>query len=129
VKKARACRKGNTDRNEPKIELAAVVGIDWADQEHAVCWRAADEVAVPHETLKQEPGALAAWAAGLQQRFGGRPVGVCLEQSRGPLIYALSAFSWIVLYPINPKSLACYGQFHAGGGLAATFWLWFRQAA
>jgi transposase len=96
--------------NEQKIDLAAIVGIDWADQEHAVCWRAADEVAVHHETLKQEPGALAAWAAGLQQRFGGRPVGVCLEQSRGPLIYALSAYPWLVLYPVNPKSLARYRE-------------------
>jgi len=24
---------------------------------------------------------------------------------------------------------ACYAQFHAGGTLAATFWMWLRQAA
>lgn len=93
-----------------KFELAAFVGIDWADREHAVCWRAADEVGMHQETLKQEPAALAAWAAGLQQRFGGRSVGVCLEQSRGPLIYALSAYPWLVLYPVNPKSLARYRE-------------------
>lgn len=96
--------------NEPTRSLAAFIGIDWADQEHAVCWRGVEEKTLHHETLRQEPGALAAWAAGMQQRFGGRPVGVCLEQSRGPLIYALSAYPWLVLYPINPKSLARYRE-------------------
>jgi hypothetical protein len=28
-----------------------------------------------------------AWAAALEQRFGGRPVAVCLEQTRGALVY------------------------------------------
>lgn len=99
-----------TQQNEQKIELAAFVGIDWADQEHAVCWKAVHQSELHHETLKQEPGALAAWAAAIHQRFDGRPVGVCLEQSRGPLIYGLSAYPWLVLYPVNPKSLARYRE-------------------
>ena len=90
--------------------LAAFIGIDWADQHHAVCRRRADSQTLEHQTLLQEPSALAAWAAGLNTEFGGQPVGVCLEQSRGPLIYALSAYPWIVLYPINPKSLARYRE-------------------
>src|SRR2546422_1330334 len=51
-------------------EYAALVAIDWADQQHAVC----------------------------------------LEQSRGPLIYALLQYDFFVLYPINPATLAKYRQ-------------------
>ena len=35
---------------------------------------------------------------------------VCLEQSRGPLIYALLQYDFLVLYPINPATLAKYRQ-------------------
>jgi len=98
-----------TKTETPAVELAAYVGIDWADRAHAVCLRTADG-AIESGTLAQEPAAVAAWAQELRTRFDGRPVGVCLEQSRGALVYALSAFSWIVLYPINPKSLARYRE-------------------
>jgi hypothetical protein len=32
------------------------------------------------------------WAADLQQRFGGRPIAVILEQSRGALVYMLTKY-------------------------------------
>jgi len=66
-------------------EFAAFVGIDWGDQKHAVCLRAKG-VEVEHE-LSQKAAEIDAWASELRTRFGGRPVAVCLEQSRGPLIY------------------------------------------
>jgi len=88
--------------------LAAYVGLDWADREHAVCLQAADSTTAERSVLPQQPEALAAWALALRERFGGQPVGVCLEQSRGPVVYALSAYPWLVLYPVNPRSLAAF---------------------
>src|SRR3989441_10172204 len=49
-------------------------------------------------------------ALSLHQRFAGQPIAVCLEQSRGPLIYALLQYDFFVLYPINPATLAKYRQ-------------------
>jgi transposase len=46
----------------------------------------------------------------LRQRYDGRPVAVCLEQSRGALIYALMKYDCLVLFPINPKQLAKYRE-------------------
>ncbi len=109
AKKACVTNREDTMNTQEPV-LAAFIGIDWADQHHAVCLQRAGQRSVEHESLQQKPEALAAWAARLQTEFGGQPVGVCLEQSRGPLIYALSAYPWIVLYPINPKSLARYRE-------------------
>lgn len=92
------------------IELAAFVGIDWADTEHTVCLRIAGGSNVGTSVLPQTPEALADWAVQLKARFGDRPVGICLEQSRGALIYALSQYPWLALYPINPKSLARFRE-------------------
>jgi transposase len=50
------------------------------------------------------------WVSGLRERFAGRRVAIFLEQSRGPLIYALLGYDFIVLYPVNPRSLAKYRE-------------------
>ena len=66
-----------------KLDCAAFVGVDWGDQGHAFCILPIDGGPAAHGTLKQEPEAIAAWVAQLRKRFGGRPVALCLEQSRG----------------------------------------------
>ena len=66
---------------------AAFVGLDWADAEHAVCLLTED--AVERATVAQDAAALDEWVAALRKRLGLRPIAVCLEQSRGALLYAL----------------------------------------
>lgn len=90
------------------LDCAAFVGMDWADEEHAVCILPADGGQAERGMLKQEPEAIAAWVGALRQRFDGRPVAICLEQSRGPLLYALMSYEFLVLCPINPVQLAAY---------------------
>ncbi|HUM04558.1 MAG TPA: IS110 family transposase [Terriglobales bacterium] len=87
---------------------AAVIGLDWADQKHDVCLWAPGAVQPERTVLTHRAEAIAAWVGQLQQRFGGRPVAVALEQSRGGLMAALMAHEFLVLYPINPGALAKY---------------------
>jgi len=98
------------------IELAALIGIDWADQKHAVCLSVAGSDPLEQTTLDHTPEALADWIAELRQRFGGRPVGICLEQTRGALIHALLVHDFLVLYPINPATAKRYRQAFATSG-------------
>src|SRR5436305_2103141 len=100
----------------PEPELAAFVAIDWADQEH--CWKlcAAGSNQYEDGTLLNTPEALADWAAKLRDRFGGRPIAVGLEQSRGSLVYALAKFPHLILYPILSTTAARYrGAFSPSG--------------
>ena len=92
----------------PKV--AAFVGIDWADQKHDVVLRSADDPAKSeHQIIKSEINALNDWIAQMQERFEAKgKVLVCLEQSRGALIYQLMAYELFELYPINPSQLANY---------------------
>jgi transposase len=52
--------------------------------------------------------AIAAWVEGLRKRYGNALLAVCLEQKRGPLVYALCQYENLVLYPINPRTVANY---------------------
>lgn len=95
--------------------FAAYIGIDWADQLHAVCLLLPDGK-TESTTLPQKPEAIAHWVLELRQRFGDRPIAVCLEQSRGALAYALMEHPALTLYPINPHQLAAYRQAFGGSG-------------
>ena len=46
----------------------------------------------------------------------GKPIAIMLEQSRGPLVYALMFRENVLLFPINPKQLARYRESYPGGG-------------
>lgn len=91
-------------------DFAAFVGIDWADKEHDLCLCDTASTRRERAKLKQTPEALAAWAGELRARYGGQSVAVCLEQSRGPLIYALLQYDFLTLFPVPPKTLAKYRE-------------------
>jgi transposase len=97
-------------RASTHTEFAAFVGIDWADRKHDVCLQAAGSDKRELSILAHRPEAIAQWAEGLRQRFGGRPIAVCLEIAKGPLVYALQRYAFLVLFPVNPMTLAKYRE-------------------
>jgi transposase len=94
-----------TPAGSPARPLAALIGIDWADAHHDIALQVAGTTAVEQTRLTHTPNALAAWLAELAARFAGQPVGIALETSRGPLVHALLEAPFVVLYPVNPRSL------------------------
>ena len=103
----------STSPSEP--EWAALAAIDWADQKHF--WRLLPGGSRQSEAgaLDNTPEALELWAANLQQRFGGRPIAVILEQSRGALVYMLTKYPHLVLFPVHPTTAARYRVLMAAG--------------
>ncbi len=91
-------------------QYAAYVGWDWADKKHDLCLVDAATGKKEASVIKHTPQAIEEWAASLRRRFDGRKVAVCLEQSRGPLIFALLKYDFLVLYPVNPSTLAKYRE-------------------
>src|ERR1700674_2013375 len=77
-------------RTAPEPEFAALVAIDWADKKHVWTLEAVGTGQRERGELEHTPEAIEAWASNLAARFGGRPIGVGLEQSRGSLLYTLT---------------------------------------
>jgi transposase len=100
----------------PNLDPAAWVGIDWADQSHAVCLSSAEQAQPEEFQIKHTPESIAEFVAMLRTRFGGRPVAVALEQSRGALLDALMSHEFLVLYPVNPASAKHYRDAFAPSG-------------
>jgi HAMP domain-containing protein/transposase len=102
----------------PKLSgsLAACIGMDWADGHHDLSIQAVGSNTVERRRIVHTPEALAEFLGELRRRFGGRPVGICLELSRGPLIHALLEHDFIVLFPVNPLSLSQFRAAFATSG-------------
>ena len=95
-------------KQKDEIEFAAFMGIDWADQTHAWALALPTHCGVEHGDLAHTPEALEAWAAELAHRFGGQPIAVAVEQSRGALLFMLTKYAHFVLFPVHPATLASY---------------------
>ena len=90
-------------------EFTAFIGIDWADRKHDICLQAAHSERREFARIEHQVDHIDQWAASMRQRFGG-PIAVALELSKGPLVYALQKYDFLVLYPINPATLAKYRE-------------------
>jgi transposase len=94
----------------PTDEFAAFVGIDWADAKHDICLQAAGSEKRECSVLEHQPDTIDEWASTLRQRFNGQPIAICLELNKGPIVAALRKYDFLVLFPVNPLTLARYRE-------------------
>jgi len=69
-----------------------------------------------HQELTHSAESIDAWLADMLELAHGKPIAIMLEQSRGPLVYALMFRKNVLLYPVNPKQLVRYRESFPGGG-------------
>ena len=86
------------------------MGIDWADQAHALCLIDPAQPAPQHSSLNQKPEAIATWAEALHKKYAGRELCLIIETSKGALITALCEVGGFTIYPLNPKQAARYRE-------------------
>jgi hypothetical protein len=84
-------------------EFAALIGLDWGDQSHAIALEPADG-STQTSTLQHSSESLHQWLDQLEQRFGGRPVAVAIETDQGAVVYALLDRPWVTIYPVHPAT-------------------------
>jgi transposase len=96
--------------------FAAFVGLDWADQKHDLVLYDPRSGAPEHLQLPHSPETIDEWAGSLRQRFEGRPVAICFEQTRGAIAYALLKYDFLVLFPLPPARLAKYRESFSTSG-------------
>ena len=90
-------------------QYSAFIGIDWADTKHDICLQAAHNEQREFDCIPHQVDRIEQWALGLRRRFGG-PIAVALELSKGPIVSALQKYDFLVLFPVNPSTLAKYRE-------------------
>ena len=96
--------------------FAAFLGLDWSDGKHDICLQLAGSDKREALVLEHRPEPIDEWARDLRKRFNGRPIALALELAKGPIVYALRKYEFIVLFPINPATLAKYREVFTHSG-------------
>jgi len=85
------------------------VGIDWADTKHDFCLQVTGSTQREFGTFSHNAEHIDEWVRNLHCRYGGK-IAIGLELTKGPLVYALQKYDFLVLFPIDPATLAKYRQ-------------------
>ena len=88
-------------------QFTAIIGMDWADKKHDVCVQATETKQRKTYQIQHKADKIDEWARSLYQRYGG-PIAVALELSKGPIVSALQKYDFLVIFPIDPTTLANY---------------------
>ena len=95
---------------------ALMVGLDWADQKHALCCKDTATGKTNTQMLEHSPERINEWVLDQLARHPGGRIAVCLEQKIGSVVYALMGYAEVDLFPVNPATLAKYREaFHPSG--------------
>jgi transposase len=102
----------NSNQNPPPAAQAvpapeAWIGLDWGNQKHAFALQDRSGQS-ERGFLEHSPENLHQWLRQIGQRYGGRPVALAIEASRGAVIHALLNYAWLTIYPVNPITSARY---------------------
>ena len=89
--------------------FTAYIGLDWADTKHDICLQEAGSERREFACIAHQVECIDEWGKSLQQRFGGS-IAIALELAKGPIVYALQKYDFLVLFPINPLTLAKYRE-------------------
>jgi transposase len=84
-------------------EYAALIGLDWGDQSHAIAIAPTGQ-ATQCLTLEHSSESLHRWLDQLEREHGGRPMSIAIEASKVAVVKALLERPWITIYPIHPAT-------------------------
>ncbi len=97
-------------------DFAVLIGIDWADTKHDICEMPIGGKSCQFSVISSKPKSIHDWARSLINRYPDKPVAVACELKKGPLIYALSQYRHITIFPINPSTVAKYRKAFTNSG-------------
>lgn len=92
------------------------VGLDWADRQHWASVRTVRDQPGERMAVGAKPEDLEAFLLKLRAQHPQGRIAVGLEQGRGPVLYALLKYEFLLIYPVNPAASAAYRQAFAVSG-------------
>lgn len=97
------------------------MGVDWADCKHDISIVSATGGKPVHQVITHTPEALSEWLSKLRQQYPEGQIAICLEQSKGALIFHLLGYDFLTIFPVNPKSLARFREAFTPSGAKSDF--------
>ncbi len=91
-------------------DFDVLIGIDWADRKHDICTFDPTNKTLNYQVIEASPKGIHDWVNALKQQYPNGRIAVGCELTKGPLVYALEQYAHIVIFPINPSTVAKYRE-------------------
>jgi len=98
----------NSKNTDAAPAFVACIGLDWGDQSHALALHDPTTGQTEASTLTHSAENLHRWLDQLETRFGGRPVALAIEGTRGAIFPVLLARPWLHVFAVHPVTSARY---------------------
>jgi transposase len=98
----------NSNSSDCAPVFVAAIGLDWGDQSHALALHDPATGQIEAFTLTHSAERLHQWLDQLEIRFGGRPIALAIEGTRGAIFPVLLARPWLHLFAVHPVTSARY---------------------
>ena len=98
----------NSNLTDPAPVFVACIGLDWGDKSHALALHDPATPQTESATLTHSAENLHHWLDQLEARFGGRPVALAIEGTRGAIFPVLLERSWLHVFAVHPATSARY---------------------
>jgi len=102
-------------------QYTAFVGLDWADQKHDISVVSSTGGPPVHQVISHTPEELSEWLGKLRQQYPEGQIAICLEQSKGALIFHLLGYDFLTIFPVNPKNFANFREAFTSSGAKSDF--------
>lgn len=102
-------------------KYTAFVGVDWADQKHDISAASYTGSTPVHQVVSHTPEALNEWLMKLRRQYPDGQIAICLEQSKGALIFHLLGYEFLTILPVNPKNFANFRAAFTSSGAKSDF--------
>lgn len=103
----------NSNLTDPAPVFVACIGLDWGDKSHALALHDPATPQTESATLTHSAENLHHWLDQLEARFGGRPVALAIEGTRGAIFPVLLERSWLHVFAVHPATSARYPVFRS----------------
>jgi transposase len=93
---------------DPTPAFVAFIGLDWGDKHHAIALHDPALGRTEGTRLAHSAETLHQWLDQLATRFGGHPVALAIEGTRGAIFPALLDRPWLHVFAVHPATSARY---------------------
>ncbi len=100
--------------NEP--DFSAFIGMDWGDKSHAIALYNPHSKQTESSLVPQSAETLHAWLDQMETRFGGKPVALAIEGTRGAVFPVLLGRQWLHVFSVHPATSSRFRTAFAPSG-------------
>ncbi len=93
--------------NNTQDNFSVYIGLNWVDKKHDIYVQVKGEYLRTFNMILHSPESIDDWIESFPQKVKGN-IAIAVEINKGPIVYAIQKYGFVIVYPIHKLTLAQY---------------------